>query len=163
MPMCAHWADCGCKTATVAEDSWMVEFDLVGMLERAVVDVFGDDSSVAIDVAGDSRVARLILTAGDGASTRSVRINPTAGGLFMLTVPELGVGTALFEYDDPAYMEKIVQQLVRVAALYLRGEGRVEFRKTLFGRTPRLTIVDASREWVFERKTSRPHYPEPND
>lgn len=136
------------------------ELDLGGMLERAVANVLGDDASVAVDIAGDSRVARLILTSVHGASTRRVRINPTAGGTFLLTIPELGVGTAMFEYNDPAYMQKIVQQLVQVAALYLRGEGHVEYRRALFRRTPRLTLAGGSREWVFSRKTSRPHYPE---
>lgn len=132
--------------------------DVEAVLRRVVADTFDGTVTVRISPAPrDPGAHRAHLTSSDGL--RHVRL--TAGGeRFDVCVLDTGVGTMLFEHDDDAYAEACVLALARVARAYLRGEGRMERRRSFFRSHPVWVGEVDGREWVLGRRVSRPQYPE---
>lgn len=80
--------------------------------------------------------------------------------MFDITILDLGVSAALFEYDDEAYMEAILRELALVADAYLSGEGRIGQKRGMLRTQPVMTITVNGDEWTLGRRTSQIHYPE---
>lgn len=80
--------------------------------------------------------------------------------MFDVTILDLGVSAALFEYDDEGYMEAVLRELALVADAYLLGEGRIEHKRGVLRTRPVMNITVNGNEWTLGRRTSKIHYPE---
>ena len=95
----------------------------------------------------------------DPSGTRHAGLT-TSYEWFDATIFGLGVSTFLLDYDDEEEdKEAVLRALALVVRAYLRGEGRVEYRRGLFRSHPVLKIVVDNDEWELGRRSSRPHYP----
>ena len=139
----------------------MVMPDVEHTLRRVVHDVFDDDVEVAWDTGPRGpHIHRVTLSAERGAVRRTVRLRAAGTGLLDISIPDLGVSVALFEYDDERYMETILREMALVADAYLSGEGRVKQKRGVLRKRPVMTITVNGNEWTLGRRTSKFHYPE---
>ncbi len=135
-----------------------MEPDVVAMLGRVLADVFDDRFDVAVTPGGDRWEHRARVEMGGSGRSVVLRANLE---WFGLGVPELNVGTFLLDYDeDAAYKEAILRELALVAHAYLRGQGHVEWRRSLFRRRPVLLVDVDGRRWELGRRAGRAHYPD---
>jgi hypothetical protein len=135
-----------------------VEVDLHRLLQRVVGEVMGADiQAVYSEDPKHPRMARVELAApGDDKHARL----RAAYEWFEVSIPDLGVNATLFEYDDTEEDKaSVLREVALVAAAYLRGEGRIEYKRGLFGTRPVLTVEVNGREWRLGRRTSQVHYP----
>lgn len=134
------------------------------MLRRVVLNVFDEDVDVAWDTEPRAaHVSGVTLSAAGAAGAedrRTVRLRAASTGMFDITILDLGVSAALFEYDDEAYMEAILRELALVADAYLSGEGRIGQKRGMLRTQPVMTITVNGDEWTLGRRTSQIHYPE---
>jgi hypothetical protein len=134
-----------------------VAVDLERMLARVVAEVFDDtfDTTYTRDSEHDPQVT--LRSPNGGARSAGLRATHE---WFEITVPDLGVGATLTDYDsDESQKEAILRELALVARGYLSAEGRVEHRRGLLRKHPVLTITVNDREWKLGRRSSIVHYP----
>jgi hypothetical protein len=130
------------------------------MLRRVALDVFDEDINITFEAQPDApHISRVRLGAGSGADRRTAGLRAASTGFFEVTIFDLGVSAALYEYDDAIYMETLLRELALVADAYLRGAGRIEQKRGLFRTTPVLICTVNGKEWALGRRTSRVHYP----
>lgn len=135
--------------------------DVESMLRRVVLNVFDEDVEVAWDTEPRAaHVSGVTLSAARAEDRRTVRLRAASTGMFDITIPDLGVSAALFEYDDEAYMEAILRELALVADAYLSGEGRIGQKRGMLRTQPVMTITVNGDEWTLGRRMSQIHYPE---
>ena len=131
------------------------------MLRRVVLNVFDEDVDVAWDTEPRAaHVSGVTLSAAGAEDRRTVRLRAASTGMFDITILDLGVSAALFEYDDEAYMDAILRELALVADAYLSGEGRIGQKRGMLRTQPVMTITVNGDEWTLGRRTSQIHYPE---
>lgn len=133
--------------------------DVEGMLRRVVRDVFAEDTEDAWDIDARRPHVRVTLRAQRGSEWRTVDLSASGSGLLDITIPDLGISAALFEYDDPGYMESILRELALVADAYLSGEDRIDEERGMLRRRPVMRIAVNGNDWSLGRRTSTVHYP----
>jgi hypothetical protein len=80
---------------------------------------------------------------------------------FEATIFDLGVSTFLLDYSDEEEAKAdVLRALALVARAYLRGEGRIERKRSLLRSRTVFRVVIDNREWELGRRSSRPHYPD---
>jgi hypothetical protein len=117
---------------------------------RAAAEVVSDDGKVSVEPPPEGFYARVRLTSRH-APERTAVINLSAEWMEAVFPIEPPIGILMVDdfLDDEEYTAGRVGDLVAVVHAYLRGEGSLEWRRTLLGkRRPRLRIQAAGREWV---------------
>lgn len=136
--------------------------DIGAMLDRVVSEVFGDSYQSELIPNDKDPWIHMYLISSLGENQRSVRIRATYEW-FEAVVPDLDVGSMLFEYDDvESEKAKELTRLCDAMKHYLDGEGQVTQRKTLIRRRLEnvLTLNVDGREWVLGRHHSSSPYPD---
>jgi hypothetical protein len=134
---------------------------LGALLRRVVLEVFDTDVEVTWDDGPRARHQPLAtLRRGHGAEGRTVNLSASATGWFEISVPDLGVGAWLIEYDDAHEMEAILRDFALVARAYLSGAGRIEHRRGIFRTRPVLVLPVEGREWILGRRSGGVREPE---
>ena len=130
--------------------------DIERLLKEVVREVFGDASGAEFSrhpkYAYDWRAS--IISTGD--PSREVVIRATYEW-FTADIPDLHVGTIVFEYaDDKHEKETALRELARAMRTYLEGGGEVGIRRTFFGLRQRpFVMIDSDRKrWVLGRHSS---------
>lgn len=135
-----------------------VAVDVQALLRRVVAEVF--DGGVTATYSTHPKhlhAHRVELSSADGRRHAGLEASYE---WFAATILDLGVSTFLLDYDDEEEdKEAVLRALALVVRAYLRGEGRVAHRRSLFRSRPVLRIVVDNREWELGRRSSRPHYP----
>ncbi|KRC65988.1 hypothetical protein ASE12_15225 [Aeromicrobium sp. Root236] len=139
--------------------------DIEGMLHRVVSDVFG--ASVEVDYSDHPKavghIFRARLTSSeDSTRTAGLRASHEWSDAVIFDLDTgVNVSATLFEYDDDASKEDNLRALALVLRAYLRGEGRVEHRPSMFRRRPRprYVVTIDGREWRLGKSSSRVAYP----
>ncbi|MBG6191694.1 hypothetical protein IWX64_002661 [Arthrobacter sp. CAN_A212] len=130
--------------------------DIKAMLHRVVAEVF-DNSYVVEDVEySDASWLHGVHVSCSADKDRTAIIRASYEW-FDAFVPELNVQTSLFDYDDvEAEKEDELRKLCRAMRAYLRGEGRVEWRRRFLrrGTVPVLKIEVDGFKWSIGRYLS---------
>lgn len=136
--------------------------DIEQMLRRVVLDMFDEHVEVKWGPEGGASAddSSVTLRTAQQGEQRTVRLHASATGRFGLTIVDLGVSAALFEYDDEGYMESLLRELALVANTYLSGRSRVRLRRGLLRTYPVVTMTVNGNEWSLGRRISTVHYPD---
>lgn len=131
--------------------------DVERMLRRVVTDVFGRKIDVEFSTdAGKYPLHRARITSTDGRPTDvELGIGSTRISAW---ISELDVGHVdIEEDDDEGELESSLRTGAKILHAFTHGEGRVEYRPTLFRRQPRpVFIVDVDGlEYQLGRRTAR--------
>lgn len=124
------------------------------LLTTVAAEIVGDSAEVVVEPPYGRFEARVRFTS-RRPPERTAVINMSIEWLEAVFVMEPNVGIPMiddFSVDDDdgeKYTTDRVRELVAVVHAYVRGEGSIEWRRTLFGkRRPRLRIRAGGREWV---------------
>lgn len=135
--------------------------DVEQMLRRVVLDIFDAHVEVEWDPRSEeSDGSSVTLKTAQQGEQRTVRLHASTTGRFALTIVDLGVSAALFEYDDERYMEMLLHELALVANTYLSGRSRVRLSRGLLRTHPVVTMTVNGNEWSLGRRASTVHYPD---
>lgn len=147
---------CGFVGLATWDDRPVPQVDIERLISRVVGEVFGDTVEVSYTphpkYADDWRA--LVVSKIDPTKTIEIRATHE---WFTAHIPALNVGTIVFEYDeDEAEKAAALRELSLVARAYLRGDGKVEFKRSRFGRRTRasVTIHLDDKHWVLGKGTS---------
>lgn len=136
----------------------MPPIDIERLLRRVVGEVFGDSVEVTytahLKYAHDWRAS--LVSKSDRSKTVEIRATYE---WFTAHIPELDVGTIVFEYDedeDEDEKHTALRELSQAMRAYLRGDGKIDFHRGLFSRRARasMTIRVDDTEWVLGKRSS---------
>ena len=112
--------------------------DIERMLQRVVRDVLGEDT--VVEYSRDDYIHRAAITSVDGQTT-SLRLRASCEW-FDARIDQLDIGAVLFDYgDDESEKEDELRNLALLLRAYVRGEGRVEYRRTRILRRERPNFI----------------------
>lgn len=138
-----------------------MSIDIGVLLDRVVADVFGDEYTIESVSRDEYPWNHAYLIVAQGKPQRSVQVRATYEW-FDVWIPELDVGTIMFDYDDEeSEKELALRWLCEAMDHYLSGGGIVTQRKTLIlRRTENVLQLDVNgHEWTLGRSSSSIPYP----
>lgn len=142
-------------------DTVTVTIDIKTMLHRVVGEVF-DERFAVVDINSEANPwLHGVQVSGRFSIDRTARIRASYEWADAF-IPELNVGTILFDYDDVEEEKEFeLRRLCVVIRAYLEGEGQIENRRRIFGLRPTSTLrleVDGFK-WDLRRSWSSVPYP----
>jgi hypothetical protein len=136
-----------------------VAIDVHALLRTVVAEVFDADVTATYSThPKNPHMHRVQLTTADGRRHAGLEASYE---WFEATIFDLGVSTFLLDYSDEEEAKAdVLRALALVARAYLRGEGRIERKRSLLRSRTVFRVVIDNREWELGRRSSRPHYPD---
>ncbi|GAA3705705.1 hypothetical protein GCM10022377_19330 [Zhihengliuella alba] len=127
------------------------------LLHGTVAEVFDGESVKWRELACDSHVHGLLLSAEEGVDARIRRAELRAShDWFDARILDLDVGVTLFAYGDSEVEKAIeIRELAHLILACFRGEGQITYRPNLIRRrsVPTLTVETEGRRWSLRRST----------
>lgn len=135
--------------------------DIKAMLHRVVDEVFDGTFAVADIISEADPWLHCVQVSSRVGVDRTARIRASYEWMDAF-IPELEVGTILFDYDDVEEEKEVeLRRLCLVIRAYIEGEGHVEKRRRILGlcTTSILRIEVDGFRWDFGRSWSSGPYP----
>ncbi|WP_326965304.1 hypothetical protein [Arthrobacter sp. PL16] len=135
--------------------------DMKAMLHRVVDEVFDETFAVTHIISEVDPWLHCVQVRSRSGIVRAARIRASYEWMDAF-IPELEVGTSLFDYDDVEDEKEVeLRRLCLVIRAYLEGEGHIEKRRRIFGlgTTSTLRIEVDGFKWDLGRSWSSGPYP----